>query len=109
MTKLDTSVVKRLLKERPKDLLDLMEGDSKYCTRAPRNIPQTKDEVYVRRMALEHVWFVSQFGSDVLEAERDGHFYSAYPEYFERWLSMGCLTLDEVALEGYLRDNEMID
>lgn len=107
MYSINTYVVKKLLRERPQDLLDLMEGESEYCRTEPTNLPRNSDESYIRRMAFEHIWFVSEFGFDVDKAEKDGKYYSSYPDYFEQWLELGCQTLASDALDAYLKENPL--
>jgi hypothetical protein len=105
--KIDLEIVKRMLAERPSDLLDLIEGDSEYCISEPINTPKDLDESYILRMACGHVWFVSEFGLKAQEAEKDGKYYSAYPDYFNQWLSLGCLALDGDSLSTYLKENPL--
>ena len=107
MSNINVEVVKELLIRRPKDLLDLMEGDSVYCKLAPKNLPKNREETYIRHMAREHIWFVSEFGVETQKAEKNGKFYSSYPEYFSQWLALDCLTLDEHALNDYLKDTPL--
>lgn len=106
MSKINTNLVRALVeKGRAKDLADLMEGESKYCTETPENTPASTDELYTYRMALEHVLFVAKFGLGKV-TEKDGtHYYSAYPEYFEQWLASGCLGIVNADLMAYLADN----
>lgn len=107
MSAIDPEIIKSLLEKRPSDLLDLVEGDSEYCKGQPCNIPQNSDESYILRMACEHIWFVSEFGLEDQKAKRDGKYYSAYPDYFNQWLSLGCLALDGDYLSAYLKENPL--
>jgi hypothetical protein len=105
MSKIDANLVRRLMENgRAKDLADLMEGESKYWSKRKENLPTTKEDAHICRMALEHVLFVSKFGSNFNKGKEGSHFYSAYPEYFERWLDSGCLGIAESDLMAYLTD-----
>jgi hypothetical protein len=105
MSKIDTNIVRKLVeKGRSNDLVDLMEGESEYCSESTENIPKSKDELYAYHMALEHLRFVSRFGVDVQKMKEGTHFYSAYPEYFEQWLSSGCVGITYADLISLLAD-----
>ncbi len=105
MSKIDTEIIRSLIAHgRANDLADLMEGESKYCSESSENIPKSKDELHIYRMALEHVIFVSKFGVEVQKMKEGTHFYSAYPEYFEQWLRSGCLGITNSDLMSYLAD-----
>jgi hypothetical protein len=98
---------------RAKDLLDLLNGESAYSiNQVHSNLPgrtgsreKDIDELHTVRMATEHVWFITRFGLNIQNAKEDGKYYSAYPEYFERWLNAGCLGISEEELAAYLKEH----
>jgi hypothetical protein len=65
------------------------------------------DEVYVLRMAWEHAVFVGEFGLQANSVVQNERVFSAYPDYFERWLELGCRGLHQEELEAYLRSNPL--
>lgn len=106
MSKIDQNLVRKMIETgRAKDLADLMEGESQYCTETSENTPRSKDELHLYRMALEHVIFVSKFGLSVEKMKEGTHYYSAYPEDFEKWLESGCLGIVDADLMTYLADH----
>jgi hypothetical protein len=114
LSKPNVNIVKALLAERAQDLADLMTGESPFYLGPTDNIPRQhgnrvrdEDELSTYRMALEHVEFVARFGHFVQKTKRDGKFYSAYPEYFERWTASGCLGLHQEELDAYLEKNPL--
>lgn len=112
MSKPDIEMIQRLYSlGRAQDLHKLIIGESSF------SLPPGKGDNYpiggtdrnfefhesfICRMAEEHLWFVSEFGPDIAKASRDGKYYSSYPEYFEKWLAIGCKCLHQEEIDAYL-------
>ncbi|MBB2486260.1 hypothetical protein H5407_13640 [Mitsuaria sp. WAJ17] len=92
---------------RAEEVALLMDGDSKYYSGSVENIPTSIDEVYVFRMATEHLKFVAKYGQDVKMKKVDGHVFSAYPEYFEQWVSGGCRGVCLGDVKNYLKEHPL--
>lgn len=108
MAHIKKEVIQRMIEVgRASDLVEIMEGDSEYCTDSSENIPKTKDEIYNYGMALKHIQFIDKFGLEVQEVEENGYFFKAYPDYFERWLDQGCLGIFREDLMAYLKDHPL--
>jgi len=99
---------------RAADLYALITGDSPFTLPEGTgdNYPRRsegrsfdEDENHIRRMAEEHLWFVSEFGFDVTRAKRDEKFYSAYPDYFRKWLAIGCKGVHQEEIDAYLKEH----
>ena len=103
MPELDLIVVNKLVRERPEDLLKLIDGEFEYCRDIFDNIPKSRDESAIFKMARDHVVFKIKFGEDVSSASEGDKVYEAFPEYFEKWISLGCPALDIEALAIYLK------
>lgn len=105
MSEIEADLVRKIMENgRAKDLADLMEGESKYWSKKKENLPATEQEVHICRMALEQVLFVSKFGLHSSKGKEGTHYYSAYPEYFEKWLNSGCLGIVKSDSMEYLED-----
>jgi hypothetical protein len=114
MPEINTAVIKRMLYEgRANDLLELMEGESKYSRlEILENLPgknctreQKMEELYITGLAVDHVRFVAKYGLSVETAIDGEKIYSARPEAFEKWLQLGCLRLNGYEIEAYLNAN----
>lgn len=108
MSQESVDVIRKMLAAgRANDLALLMEGDSQYYSGSTENIPTTTDESYLLRMATEHVRFIERFGFDVRNVEREGHVFTAYPDYFDAWITGGCRGISQRDLMAYLADNPL--
>jgi hypothetical protein len=108
MSKVDIEVLRNLLeKGRASDLLALLKGESKYNTDTGDDLPLDSGSSKVWRMAIAHVEFVSKFGLDKQRAEEGSKFYSAYPDDFEEWLSLGAPGITQEEIDLYLKENPM--
>jgi hypothetical protein len=95
------------------DLAALMVGDSPSNIEPPQSYPplpgdheRQRELLYTARMAWEHVTFLAKFGNDATGSiVEDRYVYSAYPEYFEKWLEDGCTGLLLADVQHYLRAN----
>ena len=116
MPDINATIIKRMLYEgRAKDLLELMEGDSRFsrldvlenlpgknCTRE-----QKMEELYITGLAVDHVRFVSIYGLGVQQVIEGEKIFSARPEAFEKWLQLGCLRLNGYEIEAYINENPL--
>ena len=114
MSKPDIEIVRRIYSEgRAKDLHALITGESPFSLPlelgdnyplpgVDRNFED--HEGHICRMAEEHLWFVAEFGSDVFKASKDGKYYSSYPDYFYKWLEIGCKRVHQEEIDAYLKN-----
>ncbi len=102
MNRLNPIKLSELLKRRPGDFLALIDGDPRYCGAVLSNILMSREEGAIFQMAREHVWFMSRFG-DVGSASDGDKVYSESPEYFGRWLEIGCPGVDIESFDKYLK------
>lgn len=100
-----TAIKKMVERGRSSDLLDLMQGESPYTSADSELILNGLEEKQPWRMALEHLKFIVEFGNVEGVVEKDSKFYSAYPEEFQQWLSIGAPGLVKSDLEEYLKAN----
>ncbi|MFZ6747113.1 hypothetical protein ACO0LC_28170 [Undibacterium sp. JH2W] len=106
MSKIDIKIIRKLLENgRAQDLLSLMNGESKYSSESSENLPSSKEEVNTYWMAIEHVTFVLKYGFNIKKVQDGTQFYSACPDYFEKWLTDGCPGIVNNDLNNYLKDN----
>jgi len=113
VSKPDIEIVRRLYSEgRAKDLHELITGESPFSLPWDQgdNYPQQcvdrnfeDHEGFICRMAEEHLWFVAEFGPSVSKASRHGKYYSSYPEYFYKWLEIGCKRVHQEEIDAYLK------
>jgi hypothetical protein len=89
------------------DLLALMEGESPYTSLDNPGAPRENPAGRIWSMALHHMRFVAKFGTEVQKATEGDHFYSAYPEDFDKWLSIGAPGVTEDELQAYLSDHPL--
>jgi hypothetical protein len=93
------------------DLADLMVGDSPFnaeATQSDLTLPAEREKkiamLYAARMAWEHVTFLAKFGRHATGSiKQDQRVYSAYPEYFEKWIEDGCTGLLLSDVQRYLK------
>lgn len=104
----DINQVRYMLHNRTQDLLSLMEQESRYNIENGDNYPKNRDESYFFNLVTRYVWFVAKYGFNVKEARDGDKFYVAHPEYFEQWLSTGCVVLHQEELDAYFKNNPMV-
>lgn len=92
-----------LLNGRARDLYNLMDQNTIYNIDNGDNYPKDRDQSLIYSLALNHVWFVSEFGLDTKEARVGDKFYRAHPENFDKWLSIGCVVLHQEELDAYFK------
>lgn len=94
---------------RSKDLLQLMEGESKYTSPDSELFFQGLEESRLWHLALSHVRFVARFGLDQERVIEDGKVYRAYSEEFAKWIFLGAPGLPERDFLMYLSDNPIVE
>jgi hypothetical protein len=98
-----TTNIKALVENgRAEELRKLMEGESEYTSPESELVLENIEVSKVWRMALEHVRFVSEFGLNKNKVEIGNHFYSSYPDDFEKWLEIGAPGLPKKDFEAYI-------
>lgn len=105
---LNVEILRQMLsQDRINDLIELMEGESKYTSDSMDNMPKTEDEKMARGDALDHVRFVSKFGEDKERVIEGDMVYSSRDEEFNAWLEMGAPGIVPSELEAYLEENPL--
>src|SRR5688572_12234989 len=100
---IDVRAIKVMLSDdRVNDLLDLMEGESKFTTGSSENMPITEEERIARGDALDHVRFVAKYGLTKERVIEGSKIYSARPEGFAKWLELGAPGIEAAELSAYL-------
>jgi hypothetical protein len=104
----DIDAIKAMLAPgRVNDLLLLMEGDSKYSGPLTENLPRTREQVFARLRALEHVKFVAKYGLEKTVVKEGAMIYESRPDGFEEWLSLGAPGIEPTELDKYLQENPL--
>lgn len=99
------AIAKIISNGRAPDLLLLMEGESIYTHPSSELVLNNLVESKLWRMALEHVRFICEFGKESGIVKKGDRIYSAYPEEFNEWLTLGAPGLVESDLRAYLNGN----
>ena len=108
MTKLDTSLLKRMLSNgRIRDLLCLMEGESEYTSDSTENMPRNEEERMLRGDALDHVRFGCKFGFSKDRVIEDEKVYCSRPKEFDEWIMRGAPGIVPEELMAYLADHPL--
>ena len=100
-------IEKMILQERTQDLLDLLEGESKYTQDSTENIPKTEIEKVARGDALDHLNFRLKFGFNVDKVVEGNMVYSARENGFNNWLKIGAPGIEPCELTAYLQENPL--
>ncbi|WP_124658726.1 hypothetical protein [Burkholderia anthina] len=90
---------------RAKDMLDFVEGESRYLSEASGGVPQDPELKRIWIMVVHHLRFLAEFGSDVSVQSSGGRVYRSYPDEFDRWLSAGAPGISEVDIKRYVEEN----
>lgn len=94
------------------DVLKIMKGESQYTTdnvdlSAALGKPGSEAAISWR-MAMSHLEFICEYGSTIQKASKEGRYYSAYPEDFERWLELGAPGYPTSDLATFLNDRDKV-
>ncbi|MCA7925298.1 hypothetical protein LGM35_22630 [Burkholderia cenocepacia] len=99
-------VIRRMLSAgMAKDMLDFVEGESRYLSEASGSVPQDPELKRICIMVVHHLRFLAEFGSDVSVQSYDGRMYRSYPDEFDGWLSEGAPGISEIDIRGYMKEN----
>ncbi|MCA8310865.1 hypothetical protein LGM90_20355 [Burkholderia sp. AU28942] len=90
---------------RAKDMLDFVEGESRYLSAASGGVPQDPELKRIWIMVVHHLRFLAEFGGDVLVQTSGGRVYRSYPEEFDKWLSAGAPGISEIDIKRYVEEN----
>lgn len=89
-----------------KDVLDFVEGESKYISEDSEGAPQDKDLRRVWVLVVHHLRFLSRFGN-VSAVTKGDVFFTAHPKEFELWLDAGAPGISYQDLRDYLKENPL--
>lgn len=97
------SILKLIDSGKAGDLLDLLLGDSSLrVSAAPSFLGD--DEKYSYLMTVEHLRFVSKYGSGKSPIKEGGKIYFAHPDYFAQWLDFGAPGIAQEDLDNYFKN-----
>ncbi|WP_129590582.1 hypothetical protein [Stutzerimonas stutzeri] len=91
---------------RAKDVLDFVEGESKYISDKSEGVPQTKELRRIWVLVVHHLRFISEFGN-ASAATKDGKYLITYPQEFELWLDAGAPGISDQDIREYLKENPL--
>lgn len=93
-------IIKALIDSgRARDILDFVEGESKYISDDSEERPQSKDFRKIWVLVVHYLRFVSEYGK-ISGATRDGKYLVPYPQEFRLWLDAGAPVFPTKILEG---------
>ncbi|MGF6873165.1 hypothetical protein [Paraburkholderia sp. MM5477-R1] len=102
MSAADKETVLKLMEEgKALDLVDLILGDSPYRVTGEVEFASNEErDAYV--MTIEHLRFVSKYGTQPGPVKENGRVHFTYLDYFERWFQLGTPGLTQEDLLSYL-------
>lgn len=89
-----------------KDILDFVEGESKYISESSGGAPQDKNLRRIWILVVHHLRFLSKFGN-VSEVMKGDKCFTAHSKEFELWLDAGAPGISEQDLRDYLKENPL--
>ena len=91
---------------RAKDVLDFVEGESKYISDKSEGAPQARELRRIWVLVVHHLRFISEFG-DIPATTKNGRYLFAYPQEFELWLNAGAPGISDQDIREYLKENPL--
>jgi hypothetical protein len=105
VTHLNKQALRWLAANRPEDLRELMEGESRYTL--PHSIGISKasrEESRAWVMAIYHIRYAAQFGLAQQRVIKGTYVHSSYSVEFEHWLELGAPGISAEELANYLNE-----
>jgi len=105
VTQLNKQALRWLVANRPEDLRELMEGESRYTLPHSIGISQAnRAESRAWVTALYHVRYAAQYGLAQQRVIEGAYVQSSFPAEFEQWLELGAPGISAEELANYLNE-----
>lgn len=91
---------------RAKDVLDFVEGESKYVSEASEGAPNERELRMLWVLVVHHLRFLVNSVDGISEVQ-NGKFFTSHPYEFERWLHFGAPGIADEDIAIYLKENPL--